>query len=66
MSAGELRALEKLLKNITVEAQYFSRDELITLNMISQPISSAEEVFLFNKRQKGVYYINIKFTLEEQ
>lgn len=66
MSAEELRNLETLLDNIIVEVQYYSRNELVTLNMIAQPISSADETFLFNKRQRGVYYTNIKFSLEEQ
>lgn len=66
MSAEELTALEEILDNITATAEFYSRNKLVTIDMIAQPITSCEEIYLYNDRNKGVYYVNVKFTLEEQ
>lgn len=66
MSASEVKALEKILNEIIILAEFYNLDTLTNLTMVTEPISSKTEVYLYGDRTKGVYYTNVKFTLEEQ
>ncbi len=66
MSADELRELELTLGNITVEAEFYYLNELTKSTFITEPVMTKDEIYIYNDRSKGVYYVNIKFTMEEQ
>ena len=66
MSAAELDELENLLATIVVSAEFYYNNTLVAVNMVADPIQSKQEVYYYGKRENGVYYANIKFTLEEQ
>lgn len=66
MSAEEFKALETALNAIVVDTEFYYRGELVSAKMIASPITSFNEVYLYGKREKGVYYTDIKFVMEEQ
>ncbi len=66
MSADELAELENLLASIIVSAEFYYLEKLVSINVVADPIQSRNEIYLYGKREKGAYYTNIKFTLEEQ
>lgn len=66
MSAAELRELERVLDTIVTTAEFYYLDEHKTINVVADPILSKDEIYLYGKRENGVYYANIRFTLEEQ
>lgn len=66
MSADEYAELESVLKTIVAKAEFFYGENLETINVIADPVRSKDEIYPYGIRENGVYYANIKLTLEEQ
>ena len=66
MSAKEFKELEMTLNAIIIDAEFYYRGELVSTKMIANPVTSFNEIYLYGKREEGVYYTDIKFMMEEQ